>query len=148
MTREASHVAIAMGQLIIVAGNVAPSGAVFANRFCVTRLLAVVARARRDGVHGLHDPPPAAGHDHRVLNDIALIQQHVPAIFIRPLDVVVSNHFEQRHFIIVFVAHLNPLQIIANHRFFIVCADHPLKTLVLLGSFYQLIGLLPLHYVP
>ena len=82
MTREAGHITVAMGQLIVVTWKIAPRLIVLPHRLCIARFLAVVARARRNRVGGLHDAPPAARHDQRILDDLAILQLNVFAVLI------------------------------------------------------------------
>src|SRR5437660_8491592 len=82
MTRETSHITIAMGQLAVVTWKIAPRLIVLPHRLCITRFLAVVARAWRNRVGGLHDAPPAARHDQRILDDVATFQLNVFAVLI------------------------------------------------------------------
>src|SRR5438128_3309683 len=82
MTREASHITVAVSQLIVVTRKIAPRLIVLPNCLCVTRLLAVIASARRDRVGGLNDAPPAARHDQRILDNVAIFQLNVFAVLI------------------------------------------------------------------
>src|SRR2546425_4396022 len=97
MTRETSHITIAMSQLIVVTWKIAPRLIVLADRLCVTRLLAVVARARRDRVGGLHDAPPAARHNQRILDNVAIFQLNVFAVLIF-LCAIASDALKGGHF--------------------------------------------------
>ena len=74
-----------MRQKLIVRRHVAPGRIVCPHRFRVARLRAVVLWVRRvgiDRVGRLLDPPPAAGNDHRILNDVSGFQRDVVPILV------------------------------------------------------------------
>ena len=82
MTRETGHITIAMSQLAVVTWKLAPRLIVLPHRLCIARFLAIVAGSRGDCVGGLHDTPPAAGYDQRILDDVAIFQLNVFAVLI------------------------------------------------------------------
>src|SRR2546427_11165353 len=81
VARKTGHVVVAVRELLVVGGNVAPGCVVLAHRFGVARLRAVVARVVRvDRVNRLSDAPFTAGYAHRVLNDVARLEKQILAI--------------------------------------------------------------------
>src|SRR5436853_7661513 len=104
MTRETSHITIAMSQLLVVTRKTAPRLIVLPHRLCIARFLAVVARARRNRVGGLHDAPPAARHDQRILDEVAICQLNVFAVIIF-LCAVASDALKDGHFCSGFIPH-------------------------------------------
>src|SRR5687768_506028 len=115
MTRDASHVLIAMGQVICVRGYVAPRHVVFANGFRVTRFLVVIARVRSDGVEGLRHAPPATGHDHRVLHDVAGFEIDVAVLFV--LSLAITRYpLKQRYPAVRFIPHAYACEVLPNQR--------------------------------
>src|SRR5437588_6463279 len=104
MTRETSHITIAMSQLIVITWKIAPCLIVLPHRLCIARFLAIVARAWRDCVGGLHDAPPAARHDQRILDDVAICQLNVFAVLIF-LCAIASDALKDGHFSSSFIPH-------------------------------------------
>src|ERR1051325_8098582 len=119
MARDASHICVAVGQLVLITRHIAPGGVVFANRFCEARFLAVVARGWIDSVRGLNDTPPAYGHDHRVLHNIACLQLDVFSVLVLLLPIA-SDSLKERDLCPGFIANANTRQVLA-HQWLICC---------------------------
>ncbi len=115
MTGDARHVRVAMGQLIAVGRNVAPRRVVFANRLRVTRLLVEIATAGRDRVECLRHAPPASGHDHRVLHNVAGFQINIDALFVLAFAIA-SDPLEQWNARAFSIANANARQILSGQR--------------------------------
>src|SRR5712664_3776126 len=115
MTGDTGHIAIAMGQLALVFRNVAPGRVVFAQRFGVTRLWAVVTSAGGDSVNSLRHSPPASRNDHRVLNNVAGFKLKWFSVFSFPF-LVARQALKQRDLCTCFVAHANARQVLTHQR--------------------------------
>src|SRR5713226_1485151 len=88
-----------MRQKLIVGRHVAPGRVVNAHSFRIARLHAVIFRMRRVGIYRvgrLLYAPPAAGHDHRILNYVAGFQRDLVAVLVLFLRIT-SDDLKQRH---------------------------------------------------
>ena len=107
-----------MRQQIVVGGHIAKGSVVFADRFGITRLLTEVTAAGSDGVECLYHSPPTAGHNHRVLHNVANLQIDVDPFFIFSFTVA-SDPLEQWDRRACLITHANASQILAQQRLFL-----------------------------
>ena len=110
---KAGHILVAMRQLFVVGGHIAPGRIVEAHRFRVARLHAVVLSVdgvRIDGVDGLLHSPPTARDYHGVLNDVPSLERDLIAIFVL-LPGVAVNALKQKHAAAVRIAKPNRCQV-------------------------------------
>src|SRR6267143_3971846 len=115
MTSDAGHVAVTMGQLIVVFRHVTPGRVVFPHGFGVTRLWAVVASARSDGVNSLRHSPPTSRNYHRVLNNVAGFKLKSLPVLSFPF-LIAREALKQRHLCSCFIAHANARQVLTQQR--------------------------------
>src|SRR3977135_2114054 len=115
MTGDAGHVAITMGQLVLVFRNVAPGRVVFAHCFGITRLWAVVTSARSDCVNSLRHSPPASRNDHRVLNNVTGSKLKFLAVLSFPF-LVAREALKQRDLCTGLIAHANARKVLTQQR--------------------------------
>ncbi|MCG3162585.1 MAG: hypothetical protein JMDDDDMK_03878 [Acidobacteria bacterium] len=103
------HVAVGVRELILTRSRLAPF-AFARDEFGPGRIVVVIAAASRDGVNRLHDAPPFARFDQRVLHDVARAQINLFAVERLALGRL-RDALEHRYLAATFVARFDLRQV-------------------------------------
>src|SRR6185436_11599678 len=121
MAGDARHVIVAVRELVRVRGHIAPGRVVFPNGLRVTRLLVVVLRAGSDRVECLRHTPPATGHHHRVLHDVAGLEIDLAALLVFSLAIA-RHSLKERDPRSCPITNTNSPQVLAHQRLVLTLA--------------------------
>src|ERR1044072_5505157 len=93
-----------MSKSVVVGRNAAPRRVVLLNRLRVLRSLIEIASTGSHGVKLLRHSPPASGHDHRVLHDVACFEIDINTLLVFTFAIP-GDALEERNARAVSIAH-------------------------------------------